>query len=136
LPLLDPATIAHPAVREIVDALRTHAAVAPADLGARLPGDPARALLASWLVEEREWPDLAAVVADMRRRLERRHAQRRVRAITQTIAQSESTGAETDYQSLLIAQGQETPRIRADAGAGSPPWPPGRSHPTTEDPRR
>ena len=119
LPLLDPATIAHPAVREIVEGLRAHSAIAPADLGQRLAGDPARALLASWLVEEREWLDLAAVVSDMRRRLERRHAQRRVRAITQTIAQSESTGAAADYQSLLIAQGQETPRIRADAG-GNP----------------
>ena len=136
LPLLDPATIAHPAVREIVEALRAHAAVAPADLGPRLPGDPARALLASWLVEEREWRDVAAVVDDMRRRLERRHAQRRVRAITQTIAQSESTGGAADYQSLLIAQGQETSRIRADAGAGSPSGPPSRSNPTTEDPRR
>ena len=67
LPLLDPATIAHPAVREIVEALRAHAAVAPADLGPRLPGDPARALLASWLVEEREWRDVAAVVDDMRK---------------------------------------------------------------------
>jgi hypothetical protein len=123
-------------VREIVDALRAHGAVAPADLGPRLSGDPARTLLASWLVEERAWPDLGAVVADMRRRLERRHAQRRVRAITQTIAQSESTGADADYQSLLIAQGQEAPRIRADAGAGSPPRAPSRSNPTTEDPRR
>ena len=136
LPLLDPATIVHPAVREIVEALRAHAAVAPADLGPRLAGDPARALLASWLVEEREWRDVAAVVSDMRRRLERRHAQRRVRAITQTIAHSESTGGAADYQSLLIAQGQEAPRIRADAGAGSPSWPPSRSNPTTEDPRR
>jgi hypothetical protein len=122
-------------VREIVEALRAHAAVAPADLGPRLSGDPARALLAGWLVEEREWLDLAAVIDDMRRRLERRHAQRRVRAITQTIAQSESTGGAADYQSLLIAQGQEAPRIRADAGAGSPSGPPGRAHPTTEDPR-
>jgi hypothetical protein len=82
-------------------------------------------------------------VADMRRRLERRHAQRRVRAITQTIAQSEAAGTATDYASLLIAQGQEVSRIRADA-SGSAPWPPDRSHsatstapttPTTEDAR-
>ena len=116
LPLLEPTTLAHPAVREIVAALQAHPAVPPADLGPRLSSDPARGLLARWLVEEREWLDVGAVVADMRRRLERRHAQRRVRAITQTIAQSESTGAPADYRSLLIAQGQEAPRIRADAG--------------------
>jgi DNA primase len=143
LPLLDPAAIAHPAVREIAEALRAHPAVPPAALGSRLTGEAARALLAGWLVDEREWLDLGAVVADMRRRLERRHAQRRVRAITQTIAQSEAAGTATDYASLLIAQGQEVSRIRADA-SGSAPWPPDRSHsatstapttPTTEDAR-
>jgi DNA primase len=126
LALIEPATIAHPAVRAIVEALHAHPAIAPSDLGPRLADDPARALLARWLVEEREWRDPTAIVADMRRRLERRHAQRRVRAITQTIAQSEAAGATMDYASLLVAQGQETPRIRADAGAGSP---------TTEDAR-
>ena len=130
LPFLDPAAIAHPAVREIAEALHAHPAVPAAALGPRLNGDAARALLARWLVDEREWLDVGAVVADMRRRLERRHAQRRVRAITQTIAQSEAVGATTDYTSLLIAQGQETSRIRADA-SGSPPWPPDRSHSTT-----
>jgi DNA primase len=135
LPLLDPATIAHPAVRALVEALGAHPEVPPAALGPRLTDGAARALLARWLVEEREWPDLAAVIADVRRRLERRHAQRRVRAITQTIAQAEAAGAVTDYASLLIAQGQELPRIRADAGAGSAPWPPNRPNPTTEDAR-
>jgi DNA primase len=137
LPLLEPGVIAHPAVREIAEALHAHPAVPPAALGPRLQGEAARALLARWLVDEREWLDLGAVVADMRRRLERRHAQRRVRAITQTIAQSEATGAATDYASLLLAQGQETPRIRADAGA-SAPWLPDRpssTTPTTEDAR-
>jgi DNA primase len=134
LPLLDPATIAHAAVREIVAGLRAHLTVPPDALVQRLAGDAARVLLARWLVEEREWLDPVAVVSDMRRRIERRHAQRRVRAITQTIAQSESTGGAADYQSLLIAQGQETPRIRADA-AGSQPGPPGRLNPTTEDAR-
>ena len=76
-------------------------------------------LLARWLVEEREWPDLAAEVAARRRRLERRQAQRRVREISQTVARSEASGATTDFNSLHAAIGQETPRIRADAG-GSP----------------
>jgi DNA primase len=119
LPLVDPATVAHPAVREIVEALHAHPAVAPADLGQRLAGEAARMLLARWLVEEREWPDLTAHIALMQRRLERRQAQRRVRELTQTIAQSEATGVAADFASLQSAIGQETPRIRADAG-GSP----------------
>ncbi|MGH7359876.1 MAG: hypothetical protein ACREJR_13775, partial [Candidatus Rokuibacteriota bacterium] len=122
--------------------LHAHPSVPPAALGVRLPGEAARMLLARWLVDERDWLDVGTVVAEMRRRLERRHAQRRVRAITQTIAQSEAAGATTDYASLLIAQGRETPRIRADAGGTAswapdranstpPPTPPGPATPTT-----
>jgi DNA primase len=119
LPLIDSAGIAHPAARAILAALRDEPAMAPEALLQRLPDDIARALLARWLVEEREWPDLAAEVAARRRRLERRQAQRRVREISQTVAQSEAAGATADFNSLHTAIGQETPRIRADAG-GSP----------------
>jgi DNA primase len=119
LPLIDTAGITHPAVRAIMTALRDDAALAPEALLQRLTDDAARALLARWLVEEREWPDIAAEVAARRRRLERRQAQRRVREISQTVAQSEATGAATDFNSLHAAIGQETARIRADAG-GSP----------------
>jgi DNA primase len=119
LPLIDAAGIVHPAARAILAALRDEPALAPEALLQRLPDDIARTLLARWLVEEREWPDLAAEVAARRRRLERRQAQRRVREISQTVARSEASGATTDFNSLHAAIGQETPRIRADAG-GNP----------------
>ncbi|HEY7142432.1 MAG TPA: DNA primase [Methylomirabilota bacterium] len=119
LPLIDSAGIVHTAVRAILAALRDEPALAPEALLQRLPDDATRALLARWLVEEREWPDLAAEVALRRRRLERRQAQRRVREISRTVAESEATGAAADFNSLHAAIGQETPRIRADAG-GSP----------------
>jgi DNA primase len=119
LPLIDAAGIVHPAARAILAALRDEPALAPEALLQRLPDDIARTLLARWLVEEREWPDLAAEVAARRRRLERRQAQRRVREISQTVARSEAAGVTTDFNSLHTAIGQETPRIRADAG-GSP----------------
>jgi DNA primase len=119
LPLIDTAGITHPAVRAILTALRDDPALVPEALLQRLTDDGARALLARWLVEEREWTDIAAEVAARRRRLERRQAQRRVREISQTVARSEATGATTDFNSLHAAIGQETARIRADAG-GSP----------------
>ena len=120
LPLVDAAGIVHPAARAILAALRDGPALAPEALLQRLPDEIARTLLARWLVEEREWPDLAAEVGRCRRRrLERRQAQRRVREISQTVARSEASGATTDFNSLHTAIGQETPRIRADAG-GSP----------------
>ena len=55
--------IAHPAVRAIMAALREDPALAPEALVQRLADDATRALLARWLVEEREWPDVAAEVA-------------------------------------------------------------------------
>ena len=119
LPLIDAAGIVHPAVRAILAALRDEPRWLPEALLQRLPDDVTRALLARWLVEEREWPDLAAEVAARRRRLERRQAQRRVREISQTVARSEAAGATADFNSLHAAIGQETPRIRADAGGSA-----------------
>jgi hypothetical protein len=102
-------------------ALRDQPTLAPEALLARLEEDATRTLLARWLVEERDWPDLAAEVALRRRRLERRQAQRRVREISQAVAQSEATGAAADFNSLHTAIAQETVRIRADADAGAGP---------------
>ena len=121
LPLVDPAGMVHPATRAILAALQEQPTLAPEALLQRLPDDAARVLLARWLVEEREWPDLAAEIALRRRRLERRRAQRRVREISQTVAQSEAAGTPADFTSLHTAIAEETVRIRADAGAGSGP---------------
>ena len=131
LPLLDPATIAHPVVREIIAALRAHPGVAPQDLGPRLADDAARVLLARWLVEEREWLEPAAVVSDMQRRLERRQGHRRVREMTQAIARSEADGS-ADLGELQAALREEARRLRAGSAA---PEPSIRSNPTTEDAR-
>jgi hypothetical protein len=131
LPLLDPATLAHPAVRAIVAALRDHPAIAPADLGPRLADDAARGLLARWLVEERDWLEPAAIVADMQRRLERRQGHRRIREMTQAIARSEADGA-PDLAELQAALREEARRVRA---GGVTPEPSTRLNPTTEDAR-
>jgi DNA primase len=131
LPLLDPATLAHPAVRAIVAALRDHPAIAPADLGPRLADDAARGLLARWLVEERDWLEPAAIVADMQRRLERRQGHRRIREMTQAIARSEADGG-PDLTELQAALREEARRVRAGSAT---PEPSTRLNPTTEDAR-
>ena len=131
LPLLNPATITHPALREIVTALQAHPAVAPADLGPRLADEAARVLLARWLVEEREWLDPDAIVADLQRRLQRRQGHRRVREMTQEIARSEADGT-LDLAVLQSALREEARRLRAGSAA---PEPSIRLNPTTEDAR-
>jgi DNA primase len=131
LPLVDPAAIVHPTVREIVTALRDHPGVEPPALVQRLADEAARALLARWLVEEREWPDVAAVVREVQRRLERRLGHRRLREMTQAIARSEAAGA-PDLVELQAALREEALRLRAGS---APREVPARPNPTTEDAR-
>jgi DNA primase len=131
LPLLDPVAIAHPAIRALVEALHAHPDVEPSGLLPRLADDAARALLAQWLVEEREWPEPAVIVREMRERLERRQGHRRLRQMTQTIARSEAEGA-PDLGELQAALHEEARRVRAVTG---PPQSSIRPNPTTEDAR-
>jgi DNA primase len=90
---VDPRDLAHPALRAILVALQRHPAAAPEGLVQRLDEEAARALLARLLVDERDWPEPTAVIADMQRRLERRQRLRRIREISQAIAQAQADGA-------------------------------------------
>ena len=104
--LADPRDVVHPGLREILQALRQHPTAPPEALVQRLDDTATRALLARLLVEEREWPDSAALVGDMRRRLERRQRLRRIREISQAIArvQAEGTAGMTDLQVALQSE--------------------------------
>lgn len=109
LPLLDPALLASPAVREVLEALRAFPDVTPAALVQQLETDAARALLARWLVEEREWAGAEAEIAAMGRRVEHLQGRRRLRQMTQAIAAAEVEGA----ADLLERQNQEGRRLRS-----------------------
>jgi DNA primase len=112
VPLLDPAAIASPAAREVLEGLRAFPDVAPAALGPRLETEAARALLARWLVEERQWAAAEAEIAAMRRRLEQLQGRRRLREMTQAIARSEAEGA-ADLLARQVALGEEGRRLRS-----------------------
>jgi len=106
VPLAEPRDVTHAGLREILTALRDHPTVPPEMLVQRLDGDAARGLLARLLVEDREWPDPAALIRDLRRRLERRQRLRRIREISQAIAraQAEGTPGVVDLQVALQSE--------------------------------
>jgi DNA primase len=91
--LADPRDLGHDALRQILLALRTHPAVSPEALVHELDSEPPRGLLARLLVEERDWADPAALIADMRHRLERRAHLRRIREIREAIVKAQAAGA-------------------------------------------
>ena len=92
LPVLEDDDVAHPGLRAVLAALRRTAESAPEALMQELPGEHERGLLAGLLVDEREWPDLAAQIAEIHRRFEIRHRKRRLRQVTQAIAEAQAAG--------------------------------------------
>ncbi|HEV8308293.1 MAG TPA: DNA primase [Methylomirabilota bacterium] len=111
-PLANPQDLAHAALRAILVGLEAHPDASPAALVQQLPGEPERALLSRLLVEERTWPDpVATLIDDLRRRLERRRHLRRIREISQAIAQVQAAGG-TGVEDLQLALQGEARRVR------------------------
>ncbi len=91
LPVLEDADVAHLGLRALLSALR-HASGPPEALMHQLEGEPERALLASMLVEEREWTDAHSQVLELRKRYHIRRRRERVRQVTETIVRAQATG--------------------------------------------
>ncbi len=93
LPLLvEDEDVAHAGLRGLVAALRSAPDALAEALMTELPGDGERGLLAGFLVDEREWPDLPAQIDEWRRRLEIRRRKRRLRQVTRAIVEAQAAG--------------------------------------------
>lgn len=106
-----PQDVAHGGLRQILALVIAHPGAGTETLVPRLEGEAERALLTRLLVEERAWSDTAAVIEDMRRRLERRHRLRRIREISQAIAQAQADGT-VDLADLQVALQGEARLVR------------------------
>jgi DNA primase len=119
----EPGDLAHPALREILGALKAHPALAPDALVHRLAGEPERILLSRLLVEERAWPEpLPVLIEELRRRLERRRRMRRLRELSQAIARAQAAGSGEvlDLQRTLQTEARGL-RELAEANTQPPP---------------
>jgi DNA primase len=92
LPVLEDGDVVHQGLRLVLGALRRAPGGAPEALMALLEGERERGLLASLLVEERQWGDTHSHVAELKRRYHIRHRKHRVRQVTRAIIDAQATG--------------------------------------------
>jgi len=93
LPLVEPADVIHKGLWAIVAALQQRPEVPAEALLADVEVQETRDLLARLLIEEREIADRPAAIEQFRRRLERARRLRRLRSVSQTVAQAQSEAA-------------------------------------------
>jgi DNA primase len=127
LPFLEDEDMPHAGLRALLAALR-RAPESPAEtLMSELPGEAERGLLASLLVEDREWSDVGAQVNELERRFEIRRRKRRIRQVTQAIVDAQAAGdpALAPLEAELEHLQREAQAVRdlSVARAASPPDP-------------
>jgi len=92
LPYLEEEQIAHPGLRAVVGALRrAHEGAAAESLMDEL-GEAERGLLASLLMEQREWTDVQNQVSDLQKRYDIRRRKQRIRELNVALAQAQAKG--------------------------------------------
>jgi DNA primase len=92
LPYLEEEQIAHPGLRAVVGALRRAPEGAAAESLMDELGEAERGLLASLLVEQREWTDVQNQVSDLQKRYDIRRRKQRIRELNVALAQAQAKG--------------------------------------------
>jgi DNA primase len=112
LPLLDSSDIAQPALREIVETLKRLPEVEATALLTELPNEAARHMLAALMVENVTLPDASESIEQFRRRLQFLERRRRVRALSRSIAETQSSqGVHAALGDDLLAVQQDSARV-------------------------
>ena len=93
LPLVEAADVTHKSLWTIVGALQQHPDVPAESLLVEMETQETRDLLAKLLIEERDIADRPAAIEQFRRRLERARRLRRLRTVSQTVAEAQSQAA-------------------------------------------
>ncbi len=91
LPVLEDTDVAHLGLRALLTALR-RASGPPEALMHELEGEGERSLLASLLMDERQWVDTHSHIFELRKRYHIRRRKERVRQVSQAIARAQSMG--------------------------------------------
>ncbi|MBI2528570.1 MAG: DNA primase [Candidatus Rokubacteria bacterium] len=125
LPGIDQEDIAHPGLRRLLEALRG-APDSPAEaLMTLLDSDSERGLLASLLLEERQWTDVQQQISQLQRRYEIRRRKKRIRLVTRAIVEAQAT-ADPSLPQLeaelgrLQREAQEVRELSLAPAAGRP----------------
>src|SRR5262249_34159684 len=128
LPILEDADVTHAGLRALLVALRTVSGP-PENVMNELDGEAERSLLASLLMDDREWVDTHSHIFELRKRYHIRRRKERVRQVKEAIDRAQATGdpelaaLETELRELQ----QEALAIRDLAVARSGPGPGGKT---------
>jgi DNA primase len=91
LPVLEDEDIVHPGLRALLAGLR-QVSGPPETLMQELANDAERGLLASLLVEQRDWSDPHGQILELTKRYDIRRRKRLVRRVSESIARAQATG--------------------------------------------
>jgi hypothetical protein len=111
LPLLEPGDVAHPALREIVQALKAFPTLDATALLSSVASEAARHMISALIVEDGAVEDPASAIAQFQRRLELVNRRRRVRELSRSIALAQARDAGLALDGDLLAVQRDSARV-------------------------
>jgi DNA primase len=111
LPLLEPGDVAHPALREIVEALKAFPALEATALLSTVASDAARHMISALIVEDGVVEDATSSIEQFQRRLEYANRRRRVRELSRSIAVAQAKDGTSALAGELLAVQRDSARV-------------------------
>ena len=111
LPLLEPGDVAHPALREIVEALKAFPALEATALLSTVASDAARHMISALIVEDGVVEDATSSIEQFQRRLEYATRRRRVRELSRSIAVAQAKDGTSALAGELLAVQRDSARV-------------------------
>jgi DNA primase len=112
LPLLELADVAHPALREVVEALKAFPTLDAAALLSTGASEAARHMISALIVEEGGVEDVTSSIEQLQRRLEYLNRRRRVRELSRSIAVAQARDSASALDGELLAVQRDSARVR------------------------
>ena len=111
LPLLEAGDVAHPALREIVEALKTFPALDATALLTTVASEAARHMISALIVEDDAVEDATSTIEQFQRRLEYVNRRRRVRELSRSIAAAQAKDGASALDGELYAVQRDSARV-------------------------
>jgi DNA primase len=111
LPLLEAGDVAHPALREIVEALKTFPALDATALLTTVASEAARHMISALIVADDAVEDATSTIEQFQRRLEYVNRRRRVRELSRSIAAAQAKDGASALDGELYAVQRDSARV-------------------------
>jgi DNA primase len=111
LPLLEAGDVAHPALREIVEALKTFPTLDATALLTTVASEAARHMISALIVEDGAVEDATSTIEQFQRRLEYVSRRRRVRELSRSIAAAQAKDGASALDGELYAVQRDSARV-------------------------